>query len=103
VLWEGTFAEAVKVSPATDAQYGGHMETTRIETFDDWKDIFQSWQKDINYDTQLFSSVLQGYEFTERFSESKHREIGFGEFSGAASGAIPAKFRDLKSKICCSS
>jgi benzoyl-CoA 2,3-dioxygenase component B len=59
-----------------------NMETKRIETFDDWKDIFQSWQKDINYDTRLFSSVLQGYEFTERFSEPKHEEIGFGEFRG---------------------
>lgn len=67
------------------------METTRIETFDDWKDIFQSWQKDINYDTRLFSSVLQGYEFTERFSESKHREIGFGEFSGAAKWRDPSE------------
>jgi benzoyl-CoA 2,3-dioxygenase component B len=59
-----------------------NMETKRIETFDDWKDIFQSWQKDINYDTRLFSSVLQGYEFTERFSEPNHEEIGFGEFRG---------------------
>jgi len=58
------------------------MESKRIETFDDWKDIFQIWQKDINYDTGLFSSVLQGYEFTERFSEPNHEEIGFGEFSG---------------------
>jgi benzoyl-CoA 2,3-dioxygenase component B len=61
---------------------GGIMETKRIETFDDWKDIFQSWLKEINYNTRLFSSVLQGYEFTERFSEANHEEIGFGEFRG---------------------
>jgi hypothetical protein len=25
------------------------MESKRVETFDDWKDIFRSWQKDIGY------------------------------------------------------
>jgi benzoyl-CoA 2,3-dioxygenase component B len=67
------------------------METKRIETFDDWKDIFQTWQKDINYDTRLFSSVLQGYEFTERFAEPKHAEIEFGEFSGARKWRDPSE------------
>lgn len=33
------------------------MQSKRIETFDDWKDLFQVWQKDIDYDTKLFSSV----------------------------------------------
>jgi hypothetical protein len=37
------------------------MKSKMIETFDDWKDVFQTWQKDINYDIKLFSSVLQGY------------------------------------------
>ena len=32
------------------------MESKRIETFDDWKDTFQAWQKDINYDTKLFTA-----------------------------------------------
>lgn len=59
------------------------METKRIETFDDWKDLFQAWQKDIGYDTRLFDSVLQGYEFGEKFSDPKQAEIQFGEFSGA--------------------
>lgn len=58
------------------------METRKIETFEDWKDIFQAWQKDINYDTKLFSSVLQGYEFSEKFADPKQAEIGFGEFGG---------------------
>jgi benzoyl-CoA 2,3-epoxidase subunit B len=59
------------------------MESKRIETFDDWKDTFQAWQKDINYDTRLFNSVLQGYEFSEIFSDPKQVKIGFGEFGGA--------------------
>lgn len=67
------------------------MESKRIETFDDWKDIFQTWQKDINYDTRLFSSVLQGYEFTERFAEPKHAEIEFGEFSGSSKWRDPSE------------
>lgn len=67
------------------------METRRIETFDDWKDIFQSWQKDINYDTRLFSSVLEGYEFVERFAEPKHTEIAFGEFSGSPKWRDPSE------------
>lgn len=67
------------------------MESKRIETFDDWKDIFQTWQKDINYDTRLFSSVLQGYEFTERFAEPKHAEIECGEFSGSPKWRDPSE------------
>ena len=58
------------------------METKKIATFDDWKDVFHAWQKDIGYDTTLFSSVLQGYEFGEKFAEPKQTEIEFGEFSG---------------------
>ena len=58
------------------------MESNKIETFDDWKDMFQTWQKEINYDTKLFSSVLQGYEFSEKFSDPKQAEIEFGEFGG---------------------
>lgn len=67
------------------------METGRIETFDDWKDIFQTWQKDINYDTRLFSSVLEGYEFTERFAEPAQAEIGFGEFRGSPKWRDPSE------------
>jgi benzoyl-CoA 2,3-dioxygenase component B len=58
------------------------MGTKRIETFDDWKDLFQTWQKEIGYDTKLFSSVLQGYEFCQRFSPPEKGEVEFGEFAG---------------------
>jgi hypothetical protein len=43
---------------------------------------FSTWEKDINYDTRLFTSVLQGYEFAERLAPPKEVEIEFGEFSG---------------------
>ncbi len=58
------------------------MATKSIETFDDWKDLFAAWQKDIGYDTKLFTEVLEGYEFAEKFADPKHAEIEFGEFSG---------------------
>jgi benzoyl-CoA 2,3-dioxygenase component B len=70
---------------------GGGMKNKRIETFDDWKDVFHMWQKDINYDTALFDSVLQGYEFTERFAEPKQTEVEFGEFSGASKWRDPSE------------
>jgi benzoyl-CoA 2,3-dioxygenase component B len=80
------------------------MESKRIETFDDWKDLFQAWQKDIDYDTGLFSSVLQGYEFSEKFGEAKQNEIEFGEFGGARkwedTTRIPrSEIRDLLLKL----
>jgi benzoyl-CoA 2,3-dioxygenase component B len=69
------------------------MEDRRIQTFDDWKDLFHAWQKEIGYDTRLFTSVLQGYEFGHRFSPRDHDEIEFGEFSGERKweslGAVP--------------
>jgi benzoyl-CoA 2,3-dioxygenase component B len=58
------------------------MENKKIETFNDWKDLFQTWQKEIGYPTGLFSSVLQGYEFGEKFSPAAHAEIEFGDFAG---------------------
>jgi benzoyl-CoA 2,3-dioxygenase component B len=76
------------------------MAEQKIETFDDWKDLFHAWQKAIGYDTRLFSSVLQGYEFGERFAAVKEAEIEFGEFAGEkkweATGEISgAEIQDL--------
>jgi benzoyl-CoA 2,3-dioxygenase component B len=69
------------------------METTKIETFDDWRDLFHGWQKDIGYNTKLLSSLLGGCEFGEKFAQSNHDRIGFGEFAGARkwerTGEIP--------------
>lgn len=75
-------------------------EKPRIETFDDWKDLFHAWQRAIGYDAKLFSSVLQGYEFGEKFAASREAEIEFGDFAGEkkweATGEIPrAEIQDL--------
>lgn len=76
------------------------MEAKRIETFDDWKELFQAWQKDIGYDARLFSSLLHGYEFVERFAGLITSEIKFGEFAGGHKwenpGEIPrSEIQDL--------
>ncbi len=80
------------------------MDNRRIETFNDWKDIFHVWQKDIGYDTKLFSSVLKGYEFGEKFSPANGSEIGFGDFAGARkwenTSEIPnSEIKDLLLKL----
>jgi benzoyl-CoA 2,3-dioxygenase component B len=80
------------------------MQSKKIETFDDWKDVFSAWQKDIGYDTGLFASVLQGYEFEEKFADPKYGEIEFGDFAGARkwqdTGKIPrAEIKDLLLKL----
>jgi benzoyl-CoA 2,3-epoxidase subunit B len=67
------------------------MKGKRVETFDDWKDVFRQWQNDINYDSKLFSSVLEGYEFGEKFSDPIYAEIGFGEFGGARKWNEPSE------------
>jgi benzoyl-CoA 2,3-dioxygenase component B len=80
------------------------MAAKNIATFDDWTDVFRGWQKDIGYDTSLFSSVLESYDFTEKFSRPEHSEILFGEFAGQpiweSTADIPRpEIRDLLLKL----
>ncbi len=51
---------------------------TRINTFDDWMDLFKAWQKDINLDT----SQLGNYQCEVKFGELEHPEIEFGAYAG---------------------
>jgi benzoyl-CoA 2,3-dioxygenase component B len=50
----------------------------RINTFDDWKDHFDKWQKDIGFD----GSLVKDYQFEAIYDEGTHPEIEFGEFAG---------------------
>jgi benzoyl-CoA 2,3-dioxygenase component B len=50
----------------------------RIATFDDWIDLFKSWQREIGYDPKL----LGDYAFEAKFEELKNPEIEFGAFAG---------------------
>ena len=50
----------------------------RIATFDDWKDLFYKWQKDIGFDP----SLIKNYKFDSIYDRGTHQEIEFGEFKG---------------------
>jgi benzoyl-CoA 2,3-dioxygenase component B len=50
----------------------------RIATFDDWKDLFYKWQKDIGFDPAL----VKDYKFDAIYDQGTSAEIEFGEFRG---------------------
>ncbi len=50
----------------------------RIANFDDWKDLFYKWQKDIGFDPAL----VQDYKFDAIYDAGTSPEIEFGEFKG---------------------
>lgn len=50
----------------------------RIATFDDWKDLFYKWQKDVGFDAAL----VKDYKFEAVYDEGTSPDIEFGEFKG---------------------
>jgi benzoyl-CoA 2,3-dioxygenase component B len=50
----------------------------KIASFDDWKDLFYKWQKDIGFDPAL----IKDYRFDALYDEGTSPEIEFGEFRG---------------------
>lgn len=50
----------------------------KIATFDDWIDLFKSWQAEIGYDPELHGD----YTFETKFGELESPEIQFGAFAG---------------------
>ncbi len=50
----------------------------KIATFDDWKDLFYAWQKDVGFD----ASLVKDYKFDALYDEGTSPEIEFGEFKG---------------------
>ena len=51
---------------------------TRIQNFDDWMDLFKSWQKDIGLDV----GELGDYQWDVKFGELENAEIEFGAYAG---------------------
>ena len=49
----------------------------RISTFDDWRDYFHQWQKDIGLDTSNFSD----YNFEVKFGAVDRDDIEFGDYA----------------------
>ncbi|MFN0151326.1 MAG: Phenylacetic acid catabolic protein [bacterium] len=50
----------------------------RIQTFDDWIDLFREWQNDIGLDREL----IKEYEFSSQFGKLETDEIEFGDYRG---------------------
>ncbi len=51
---------------------------TRIQNFDDWMDLFKSWQKDIGLDV----GELGEYQWDVKFGDLEQAEIEFGAYAG---------------------
>ncbi|SRR5258706_10202046 len=54
------------------------MRATRVNKFDDWVDLFHSWQKDVGIDDPDVTS----YEFEAKFGELKSKAITHGFYKG---------------------
>ncbi len=50
----------------------------KIANFDDWKDLFYKWQKDIGFDPEL----IRDYKFDAIYDEGTSPEIEFGDYKG---------------------
>jgi len=50
----------------------------RITSFDDWIDMFHSWQQEIGFPTDL----LEGFEFDAKYGPLPSEEIPFGDYKG---------------------
>ena len=55
------------------------VKKARIQTFDDWVDIFHQWRDDIGYPTDL---IGQDYHFETKLGDLETEEIEFGHFAG---------------------
>ena len=55
------------------------VKKSRIQTFDDWVDVFHQWRDDIGYPTEL---IGEDYHFETKLGELETEEIEFGHFAG---------------------
>ncbi|HWP84167.1 MAG TPA: Phenylacetic acid catabolic protein [Terriglobia bacterium] len=55
------------------------VKKSRIQTFDDWVDVFHQWRDDIGYPTDL---IGEDYHFETKLGELETEEIEFGHFAG---------------------
>lgn len=55
----------------------------RISTFDDWKDYFQQWQREVGIsDVTASIAGLEPYDFKVGFGDIKSDEVEFGDWKG---------------------
>ena len=50
----------------------------KITGFDDWKDLFYKWQKDIGFEPAL----VKDYKFDAFYDEGTGPDIEFGDYKG---------------------
>jgi benzoyl-CoA 2,3-dioxygenase component B len=55
------------------------IKKSKIDTFDDWVDVFHQWRDDIGYPTEL---VGKDYTFETRLGDIESNEIEFGDYAG---------------------
>src|SRR3970040_2188859 len=55
------------------------IKKSRIDTFDDWVDMFHQWHGDIGYPTELIGN---DYTFETKLGDIESNEIEFGDYAG---------------------
>jgi len=55
------------------------IKKSRIDTFDDWVDMFHQWHADIGYPTELIGN---DYTFETKLGDIESNEIEFGDYAG---------------------
>ena len=55
------------------------VKKAKVQTFDDWVDVFHQWRDDIGYPTEL---IGEDYHFETKLGELETEEIEFGHFAG---------------------
>jgi len=55
------------------------IKKSRIDTFDDWVDMFHAWHADIGYPTELIGA---DYSFETKLGDIESNEIEFGDYAG---------------------
>ena len=66
----------------------------KIANFDDWKDLFYKWQKDIGFD----ASLVKDYKFDAIYDDGTGPDIEFGETNelGRVNKVDPLGITDLR-------
>jgi benzoyl-CoA 2,3-dioxygenase component B len=68
----------IAITPALRPAKEEQRMAERIANFDDWKDLFYKWQKDIGFDV----SLVKDYKFDAIYDDGTGPDIEFGEFKG---------------------
>ncbi len=55
------------------------VKNSKIDTFDDWVDLFHQWHADIGYPTEL---IGKDYTFETKLGDIESNEIEFGDYAG---------------------